>query len=143
MPIGRLDHYSVRTTKVEETRRFYVEVMGLCDGPRPPFKFPGAWLYSGEQAVVHIVGIDPDDKQGLLDYLGDKDVETAGTGTLDHVAFTASELDALRGRLARHAVPFRERTVPDLNLHQVFLEDPNGVTIELNFPAAELRAAAE
>lgn len=143
MPIGRLDHYSIRTTRVEETRRFYVEVMGLRDGPRPPFKFPGAWLYSGEQAVVHVVGIDPDDRRGLLDYLGDKAVETAGTGTLDHVAFTASDLDGLRGRLGRHSVSFRERTVPDLNLHQVFLEDPNGVTIELNFPAAELRAAAE
>ena len=61
MPITRLDHYSIRTTKLEETRRFYAEVMGFEVGPRPEFKFPGVWLYQGGVAVVHVVGIDPND----------------------------------------------------------------------------------
>jgi catechol 2,3-dioxygenase-like lactoylglutathione lyase family enzyme len=139
MPFTRLDHYSIRTTRLEETRSFYVDVMGLTVGPRPPFKFPGVWLYNGDTAVVHVVGIDPNDPSGLLDYLGAKDgaEDAKGTGTIDHIAFQATGLAEMRQRLQQHGGPFRERTVPDLHLHQIFAEDPNGVTLELNYAAAE------
>jgi len=147
MPVGRLDHYSIRTLDIEASRRFYTEVMGFTAGFRPPFQFPGIWLYNGAQypettGVVHIIGIDPSDPQGLKDYLGDRDPATLeGTGTVDHMAFTATGLDDMRARLTRHGVAFRERTVPALGIHQVFFEDPSGVTLELNYPAAEAAAA--
>jgi hypothetical protein len=64
-----------------------------------------------------------------------------GTGVVDHVAFFATGLADTLARLKQHGVPCRERTVPLLGLHQVFLDDPNGVVVELNFPATE-RAAA-
>src|ERR671915_1720585 len=131
MAIGRLDHYSIRTTKLEETRRFYSEVVGLRDGYRPNFDFPGAWLYIGEQAVVHIVGIDKDNPQGLLDYLGKDAVDSDNTGSIDHVAFVATDFDGMTERLKSMGMPYRERGVPAFNLRQLFLEDPNGVTIEL------------
>lgn len=143
MPVGRLDHYSIRTFDIEASRRFYTEVMGFTAGFRPPFDFPGLWLYNGAQypettGVVHIIGIDPDNPQGLKDYLGDRDpASLAGTGTVDHMAFTATGLADMRARLARNNVAFRERTVPSLGIHQVFFEDPSGVTLELNYPAAE------
>lgn len=142
MPVNRLDHYSIRTVRLDETRRFYHDILGFEDGFRPPFKFPGAWLYSGDVAVVHLVGIDPNDPSGLIDYLGDKDVAAVtGSGMIDHVAFVATDLNAMHERLKRHDVAYRERTVPDLRLHQIFLEDPNGVTIELNYAAGEVSAA--
>lgn len=142
MPINRLDHYSIRTADIEKTRRFYVEVVGLIDGPRPPFNFPGAWLYSGEQPVVHVIGIDPKDKSGLVEYMGDRYDETlSGTGTIDHVAFAADDLAEMLSRLKKHGVVYRERTVPDLNLHQVFLDDPNGVLIEINYMGAKTAEA--
>lgn len=147
MPVGRLDHYSIRTLDIEASRRFYTEVMGFAAGFRPPFKFPGIWLYNGAQypettGVVHIIGIDPNDPQGLKDYLGDRDPPSLeGTGTVDHMAFTATGLPDMRARLTRHGLAFRERTVPSLGIHQVFFEDPSGVTIELNYPAAEAAAA--
>jgi catechol 2,3-dioxygenase-like lactoylglutathione lyase family enzyme len=143
MPIGRLDHYSIRTLDVEASRRFYTEVMGFQVGFRPPFDFPGLWLYNGPQypesnGVVHIVGVDLNDPQGLKAYLGDRDLESLkGTGTVDHMAFRATGLTEMRARLKRLNVPYRERTVPTLGLHQVFFEDPSSVTIELNYPAAE------
>ncbi len=143
MPVGRLDHYSIRTLDIEASRRFYTEVMGFTVGFRPPFRFPGLWLYNGAQypettGVLHIIGIDPDDPQGLQDYLGDRDpASLQGTGTVDHMAFTATGLADMRERLARHGLAFRERTVPSLGIHQVFFEDPSGVTLELNYPAAE------
>ena len=146
MPVGKLDHYSIRTLDIEASRRFYTDVMGFEVGFRPPFDFPGLWLYNGSPhpqsyGVVHIVGVDPANPDGLKAYLGDRDISTlAGTGTVDHMAFTATGLEDMRGRLKRHGVAYRERTVPDLGLHQVFLEDPSGVTIELNYPAHEARA---
>ena len=148
MPIGKLDHYSVRTLDIEASRRFYTEVMGFQEGFRPPFKFPGLWLYNGAPhpesfGVVHIIGIDPKDPEGLREYLGDRDPDTLkGTGTVDHMAFNATDLAAMRERLKRHDIAYRERTVPSLGLHQMFFEDPSSVTIELNFPAAEAQSAA-
>ena len=147
MPVGKLDHYSIRTLDIEASRRFYTEVMGFETGFRPPFNFPGLWLYNGapypeSTGVVHIIGIDPMDPQGLKDYLGDRDLASLqGTGAVDHMAFTATGLTAMRSRLQQQGIPFRERTVPSLNLHQVFCEDPSGVTIELNYLAAEAAAA--
>ena len=148
MPIGKLDHYSIRTLDVEASRRFYTEVMGFEVGFRPPFDFPGLWLYNGAPypascGVVHIVGVDPSNPQGLKAYLGDRDIGSLdGTGTVDHMAFTATGLADMRARLKRHRIEYRERTVPSLGLHQVFLEDPSRVTIELNYPSAEAQQAA-
>lgn len=148
MPIGKLDHYSIRTLDIEASRRFYTEVMEFQAGFRPPFNFPGVWLYNGAPypescGVVHIIGIDLNDPQGLKEYLGDRDVDTLnGTGTVDHMAFNATGLADMLARLTRHDVAYRERSVPRLGLHQVFFEDPSGVTIELNFPGAEAQSAA-
>lgn len=142
MPINKLAHYSVRTTDLEASRRFYTRVLGFKEGFRPAFKFPGIWLYQGgdeaDFGVVHIIGIDPKDPRGLVEYLGDKDkASLRGSAAVDHLAFLATDLGAMRQTLAAEGLAFRERTVPDLGLHQVFVEDPSGVTIELNFPAAE------
>jgi catechol 2,3-dioxygenase-like lactoylglutathione lyase family enzyme len=148
MPVGRLDHYSIRTLDIEASRRFYTEIMGFTVGFRPPFRFPGIWLYNGGQypettGVVHIIGIDPNDPQGLKDYLGDRDVASLqGTGSVDHMAFAATGLADMRLRLQGQNIACRERTVPSLGIHQVFFEDPSGVTIELNYPAAEAATAA-
>ena len=148
MPIAKLSHYSIRTTDLEASRRFYTDVMGFSVGPRPAFKFPGLWLYSGahdsyDNSVVHIIGIDSNDPQGLRDYLGDRDPASlqGGTGTFDHIAFSATGLDAMLRHLRQKNVPHREREVPNLGLHQVFLDDPSGVVIELNYPAREKAAA--
>ena len=138
-----LNHYSIRTSELAACERFYTEVLGLRVGPRPEFPFPGLWLYEGDtavwaNAVVHIIGIDPNDAQGLQGYLGGRDAASLqGTGAIDHVAFFSTGLAAMRERLQRLNVAVRERTVPGLGLHQVFLDDPNGVVIELNYPAAE------
>ena len=147
MPIGKLDHFSIRTLDIEASRRFYTEVMGFEVGFRPAFDFPGLWLYngnpeSGSYGVVHIIGIDPANPEGLKAYLGERDLSTLnGTGTVDHMAFTATGLADMRARLTRAAVPYRERTVPNLGLHQVFFEDPSQVTIELNYPVGEAALA--
>lgn len=142
MPISALAHFSVRTNDLEASRQFYTQILGLTEGMRPEFKFPGVWLYRGgdeaDYGAVHLIGVDPHNSQGLADYLGDKTFDgLRGSGAVDHVAFTASGLPDMRARLQRAGHAFRERSVPGLGLHQVFVDDPSGITIELNFPAAE------
>ncbi|TMH17514.1 MAG: glyoxalase, partial [Betaproteobacteria bacterium] len=103
MEIKRIDHYSIRTLDVEASRKFYTEILGLTVGPRPAFPFPGFWLYngkppadldhaSGNYGIVHVMGVDPNDPQGLIDTLGYKEPETlkGSTGALDHIALAVT-----------------------------------------------------
>jgi catechol 2,3-dioxygenase-like lactoylglutathione lyase family enzyme len=153
MEIKRVDHYSIRTPDLEASRRFYTDVIGLKEGPRPPFDFPGYWLYSGEPPAdlhnsarnygfVHLMGFDADNPQSLNDYVGDREAVApgSGTGALDHIAFAATGREKMIERCHRHHVKFFERAVPILGLHQMFIKDPNGVMIELNYPASEVPA---
>jgi catechol 2,3-dioxygenase-like lactoylglutathione lyase family enzyme len=138
-----LNHFSIRTTDLEATRRFYETVLGLTVGPRPDFPFPGLWMYTGGHedvgnATVHIIGMDPNDPEGLKAYLGDRDPSSLkGSGAVDHVAFFANGLADMLAHLRKLGIAARQRTVPSIGLHQLFLDDPNGVVIELNYPAAE------
>ena len=124
MPLDRLDHFSIRTLKLEETRTFYENAMGMEAGDRPPLPFPGDWLYLGDHAVIHLVGIDENNPEGLNEYLGEVNVtELSGGGAVDHLAFRASGSKDLIDRLKILKVPYRERLV----------EDPNNITLELNY----------
>lgn len=147
MPVSKLAHYSIRTTDLEKSCRFYERILGFRRGYRPPFDFPGAWLYKGgdeaDFGTVHIIGVDPDNPAGLTAYLGDKALPESGTGTVDHIAFLATGVEAMWKTLQAEHIAYRERTVPSLGLHQVFIEDPSGVTIELNFPAEEISRLSE
>jgi catechol 2,3-dioxygenase-like lactoylglutathione lyase family enzyme len=118
MAVKHLDHYTINVSDLEASVAFYAEIVGLTDGPRPPFSFPGAWLYCGEAPVVHLIGGRP---------------PAHGTGPIDHVAFRADGLAEQIALLRRRGIRFREQDVAKASLRQVFFEDPDGVTIELNF----------
>jgi catechol 2,3-dioxygenase-like lactoylglutathione lyase family enzyme len=138
-----LNHFSVRTLDMDATQAFYSKVLGLSAGPRPPFPFPGYWMYAGSHdnyanAVVHIIGMDKNDPEGLKKYLGDRDVSSLhGSGGVDHIAFFATGLETMLAHLKSIGVSCRERTVPSIGLYQLFLNDPSGIMIELNYPEAE------
>lgn len=143
MPVRKLGHYSIRTSCLAASARFYIEIMGFREGYRPAFDFPGVWLYQGgdeaDYGVVHLIGT-AGEGQGLAAYLGEKQETEQGTGVVDHLAFLASNVDEFRERLTGRGIEYRERTVPNLGLHQVFFEDPSGLTIEMNFPTLEVEA---
>ena len=119
MGINALDHFTIMTADLDASVAFYTEILGLKDGPRPSFDAPGAWLYCDERPVVHLIG-------GATG-------KDSGTGAIDHVAFRAGGLDDTRARLNERGISYRERDVPGQPLHQLFLTDPDGVTIEINF----------
>jgi catechol 2,3-dioxygenase-like lactoylglutathione lyase family enzyme len=123
MGVEAFQHVNTRSIDVERTRAFYVDVIGLTVGDRPPFSFKGYWLYLGDDAVLHLVQRAPDD------------THHGGTGNVDHVAFRASDYDGMRQRLVERGLPFREAVVPRDGTRQMFVKDPDGLTIELNFPS--------
>ena len=143
-----LNHFSIRTTDIDASRSFYEKVLGLTVGPRPDFPFPGLWMYNGDHAhvanaMVHIIGIDRDNPNGLNQYLGDMDeAKLHGSGAVDHIAVMTTGLATMLAHLKQLGVSCRERTVPSIGLHQVFLDDPSGIVIELNYPAGEKEAMA-
>ena len=125
MSVGTLDHYNVSTRKLQETVKFYESVLGLVNGPRPPFNFPGAWLYSDGHPVLHLNDISPTDRE-----------QRPNSGVIDHVAFGSRGFEAMKQHLASSGVPFRVNQVPNSPRWQIFLKDPNNVEIELNFASA-------
>ena len=90
---------------------------------------------------MHIIGIDRNDASGLKQYLGDREeTQLTGSGALDHVAFFATDLAGMLDRLSKMGIEARRRDVPGLGLHQLFLDDPNGIVVELNYSFAEKQA---
>lgn len=141
-----LNHFSIRSLEIEKTTDFYSKLLGLTVGPRPEFPFPGVWLYNGDHsswanAVLHLIAIDKNDPNGLKKYLGERDPSSLyGSGAVDHIAFFAVGLEEKINLLKELKISYRERTVPVIGLHQIFLDDPNGIVIELNYPAEEKAA---
>lgn len=134
MGVSRLEHVTIRCRKREQTRDFYVQLLGLAEGPRPEFPFRGHWLYLGGAPVVHLTEA-ADHPGSWTGGLERAEAEQDGTGPFDHVAFRGDDFDAMRARLQAAGVSFRERIVPGGRLKQLFVPDPEGVMVELNYEA--------
>ena len=131
MELQFIDHFtlSVRAHELASLRDFYRDTLGLEEGRRPDFEFPGHWLYLDERPVVHLAANLPDDVEvpdGKL-----------ATGKFNHVSFRCKNLPAARARLTAKGLKFHELPVPGFPLHQVFLRDPIGLLIELTFDVPE------
>jgi catechol 2,3-dioxygenase-like lactoylglutathione lyase family enzyme len=132
MPLTQLNHYFVRANDLEATRDFYCRVLGFEVMPRPNFPFPGYWLGVNGQIQVHMGPHGIDDAE--MYYLGTrKDSATDQTGVVDHIAFLATEPGGFIRRFREMRIDYRPRALPESDLYQIFVEDPNGLTIELNF----------
>ena len=141
MMIRRLEHYNIRTIKFDETVKFYDDILGMkCKrAPMAPEHMPATWIYddSGVPAV-HLTPVDPEDAHAsyarIAQYRGvDADAAFQGSGAIDHVAFECEGFDEILSRLKAKDVAYVENNFPQFNLRQLFVKDPNGVTLELNF----------
>jgi glyoxylase I family protein len=128
--IGRVDHVNIRVPpeEIAALSAFYVEFVGLRVGPRPPFKSPGVWLYAGEDPIVHLSQLRPDETIPPL-------AERASA--FNHVAFACAGFAAAAARLAARGIGFRVTEVPLTQQRQIFFRDPSGVGIELLFALDE------
>lgn len=127
MAIKELNHINIRTDKMEETKDFFVDVVGLTIGWRPDFGSHGYWLYCGDVAIVHLSLSDPE---------GDPRTVASGRGGgLDHIGLFANDLAGTENTLSEHGVTYRKCLASGGRLVQVFFLDPNGVQVELGFDA--------
>jgi len=131
MSVQALEHITIRCAQLQRTRDFYVDLMGLSEGDRPAFPFRGHWLYLGGIPVVHLV--EASDCAGAWGREIVIPQAENGTGSFDHVAFRGDNFAAMRERLQNAGMTFRERVVPGGALSQLFVPDPEGVLVEINF----------
>ncbi|HEX3616388.1 MAG TPA: VOC family protein [Solirubrobacteraceae bacterium] len=134
MTVTAIDHVLVLSDDIDATRDFYVDVVGLHVGERPPLEFPGYWLYAeGPSACLHVA--DRSAYIGHLPTLGLAAGQRAG-GDVDHIAFDAGDYASAAARIEDRGVSVVRNTIPG-GPRQLFVEDPNGVRIEINVKAGE------
>jgi len=122
MAIHGMNHFNVLTDKLEESRAFYVGVLGFTEGPRPPLSFGGAWMYAGGEPILHI---------------SEAKLPADPAGVLDHLAFSATDLKGTVARLKAHGVEFTLRQQVGTHVWQIFCNDPCGAKVELDFAPDE------
>jgi len=124
MPVLGFSHYNLRAARasLEELRAFYCEVVGLQVGQRPPFRSFGYWLYAGGYPVLHLSEAGPEENR-----------PAQPLGTFDHAAFRCTGQVQYEHELKRRGIEYRVATVPATRQVQIFLTDPAGNGVELNF----------
>lgn len=123
MAVTGMNHFNIITDDVPKTVAFYRDVLGLAEGDRPALAFPGAWLYAGGAPIVHISG--------------GRSRDELKPGVIDHMAFTATDLRGTLARLERAGIHATARQQVTTRIWQVFVNDPNGARVELDFSPDE------
>jgi catechol 2,3-dioxygenase-like lactoylglutathione lyase family enzyme len=123
MTAHAMNHFTILAEDLGETCGFYRDLLGLHEGYRPDMGFPGAWLYAGEQAVLHVVIRNP--------------LPQPRAGVLDHMAFSAVGLAAIVGKLEERGMRYQLGRQVETSVWQLFFHDPNGARVELDFAATE------
>jgi len=122
--IKGLNHYNLRSDAqtMEQLKEFYVSIVGLSLGDRPPFESNGYWLYAGDKDVLH-----------LSETKGNATKQHHVDATFDHMAFSAAGLDFFSKKLKDNNIDFYYREVPEIGTKQIFFKDIVGNGIELIF----------
>lgn len=128
MPIREINHYNLRGPRevLDRLRDWYRDALGMQTGERPPFNNFGYWLYGGGHPILHLSEAGREETHPV-----------PGAGTFDHVAFTCTDLAAMRARLDALGISYRFAEVPLTRQAQIFLKDPAGNGVELNFAAPD------
>jgi len=129
MRVNRIDHFNIRTRDLDRLCEFYTGIVGLEIGDRPPFDSPGVWLYAGGHPILHV---------GLAK-TGEGHSDTL---PLDHIALETEGLADAVARIEKAGIEYRMVDVPGRDMKQIFIRDPDGVALELNFTNPEDLAAA-
>lgn len=122
MTLHALDHVNLRTANLDAIVAWYERVLGMAAGKRPDFAFPGAWLYLGDQAIVHLVGVGTEPAS----------VEPK----IEHFAIRAEGMQAFLKKLQAEGVDYRLGEVPGFGITQVNIHDPDGNHIHIDFDSS-------
>ena len=124
--ITGMNHFTIVAEDPQTTTNYYIGLLGLQEGYRPDLGFPGAWLYAQGVAVLHIIYGRP--------------MPEPRTGVIDHMAFSASGMQAVKARFDASGVSYSLRQQTGSGIWQLFSFDPNGARVELDFDPSETLA---
>jgi catechol 2,3-dioxygenase-like lactoylglutathione lyase family enzyme len=127
MTAHAMNHFTILAENLQETCAFYRDLLGLEEGYRPDMGFSGAWLYAGEQAVLHVVLRNP--------------LPQARAGVLDHMAFSAVDLAGTVRKLETRGIRYQLGRQAETGVWQLFFHDPSGARVELDFLPTEAEPA--
>ena len=136
VPITAWDHYTVRSKDAAASVAFYERALGLNVRKREGFSVPAFIVSLGDREVVHLFQASSEMEAVFAKLPPPEQLQGMNTGRLHHVEFWATDLAAMRAQLAAHGVEVKERTLPDK--HQVQMNDPDGIEVNLNFPLSEV-----
>lgn len=124
MPVQSINHINIAVPQplMQRVRDFYVEALGLEDRKRERGGMSGHWLYGGGEPLVHLML----PREGAAQ-------ASQGSAAIDHFALTCTGLEAMKASLDRAGVSYRERVAADDGFVQLFVTDPAGIRVELNF----------
>ena len=128
MKLNGVHHINIgcRESDLPAIEKFYTEALGLKVGYRPNFPSGGIWLYCGDHPLVHVV------TRFKADWPG---VDESRSG-YDHTAYAVQGVQDFRDRFKTLGIEYEEQNVPNAGF-QMFLRDPVGNKVELNFPNEE------
>jgi len=112
LPILGLHHVALTTSRLEQSLRFYCEVLGFVPLRRPPFSFRGAWLF-GYGLQLHLIESSAEVEGGAID------------SRRNHLALRVSSLEPIVAHLEGCGVSMLQR-VNAGGTAQVFIQDPDG-----------------
>jgi len=112
----RFDHLAFNCDQGQALQQAFADLLGLQPGRRPPFPFPGRWLYQDRQALVHVIEqVDNPEPQ------------------LSHIAFSTEEAaDAVLRRVQASGLEHQVAQVPEDGIWQIFVQMPGGLVLELD-----------
>lgn len=127
----KFDHIALRCADTEKVKSFFTEIIGLTVGYRPPFPFPGFWLYAEEKVVLHLFDRKTNFlKNGQIR----QDLVSSENNIVDHIAFWCDDYQKVMTKIKKYNLKISETIIPDLNIRQVFIQAPENLIVEIDFP---------
>ena len=128
--VKSLDHVTLVVKDLDQSRKFYVEGLGMREVPRPGFTFPGAWFQAGP-TQIHLIGEHAGGSPA-----GNSLPEQFRTSRSHHFAFLVDDVEAAYALVQELGLKIVSppKARPD-GFVQVFLNDPDGHVVELCSPA--------
>ena len=122
-----IDHTTLRTDHLEDTRDFFIRVFDLKEGPRPAAiakAIPGYWLYWKDAPLVHLIPSS---------FYHDRNNGNAPAEAIDHTAFFMEDYEGFKQRLIDLKIKFSPMDLPDIGERRIFLRTPTGILLETVF----------
>lgn len=126
MEVKLLEHVNLRTPRMEELARWYERILGVKQGYRPPFSVEGIWLYIGDIPSIHLLQVPEAAAPSGAD-----------SPRMEHFCLRATGLEEFLKGLQDEGIEYRTLRVPELRILQVYLSDPEGNHMHIDFPPQE------